>query len=403
MYNYIDLFAGCGGLSEGFEQTKLYKGIAHVEWDKTAALTLKNRLTKRWGDDEANEKVIVFDIQKVTELINGSSDPNFGKFLGLKSLIGSPKKLDLLIGGPPCQAYSIAGRIRDENGMQDDYRNFLFESYVEIMQWLEPDIFVFENVKGILSASPGGTPIVNRIHNAFKNAGYTTLDDFKDALFNLEDFGVPQKRSRVIIIGLKNNTFNKNKLAKKILIDFYKKFRENNSIPNPINAKKALSGLTKFFPNSSSDKNFSHAPIKSKFLNHIPRFHSKRDIEIFKLLTKDIEQGSNLYSSIESLKKLYTERTGKISSVHKYHVIKPNLPSNTIPAHLYKDGLRHIHWDSLQARTLTVREAARLQTFPDDFEFLGSSGEQYKMIGNAVPPLFANLLATELAKLLHDR
>jgi len=116
-----------------------------------------------------------------------------------------------------------------------------------------------------------------------------------------------------------------------------------------------------------------------------------------------LEKGHNLYTSIDSIKSLYTARTGKKSAVHKYYVIRPNEPSNTIPAHLYKDGLRHIHWDSKQCRTLTVREAARLQTFDDDFEFLGSMGDQYKMIGNAVPPLFAKKLSIALGDLLVKR
>lgn len=99
---------------------------------------------------------------------------------------------------------------------------------------------------------------------------------------------------------------------------------------------------------------------------------------------------------------LYTQRTGKTSSVHKYHVLKKSQPSNTITAHLQKDGLRHIHYDSSQARSITVREAARLQTFDDDFEFLGSSGSSYKMIGNAVPPLFAEKLSYALVELLKN-
>ena len=95
--------------------------------------------------------------------------------------------------------------------------------------------------------------------------------------------------------------------------------------------------------------------------------------------------------------------TGKTSEVHKYNVIRKERPSNTIPAHLYKDGLRHIHWDSKQARSITVREAARLQTFDDNFEFIGSTGDNYKMIGNAVPPLFAKTLSIALINLLKLR
>ena len=102
----------------------------------------------------------------------------------------------------------------------------------------------------------------------------------------------------------------------------------------------------------------------------------------------------------ESLKKLYTEVTGRKSNVHKYHVIRWDEPSNLIPAHLYKDGLRHIHPDSAQLRTITVREAARLQTFDDDYVFYGSTGDAYKMIGNAVPPRFSKCLADAVYEVL---
>ena len=111
------------------------------------------------------------------------------------------------------------------------------------------------------------------------------------------------------------------------------------------------------------------------------------------MLTEDILSGTEKYISSKALIQLYKEKTGKDSKFHKYHVIREDKPSNTIPAHLYKDGLRHIHPDPEQARTITVREAARIQTFDDDFEFLGSRGDQYKMIGNAVPPKFSKVIA----------
>ena len=404
MFTYIDLFAGCGGLSDGFEASQQYQGLAHVEWEPIAAQTLEKRLKQKWGVTNTKDKVLIFDIQRVQELINGWDDPDYGESKGLKYCLGNNKKIDLLIGGPPCQAYSVAGRVRDENGMHDDYRNFLFESYIEVMKWAKPDVFVFENVVGILSAAPGGIPIIDRIHKAFSDAGYVTLDNLKEAVFNLNEYGVPQKRSRVIIIGLRKNSFKANPI--KLLEDFYSSFRKKYKVKKQRTAKLALSGLPKFKPVSeveTNSKKKSHEPETSKVLNHYPRFHSNRDIETFRLLAEDLKSGNNLYVSVEALKELYTQRTGKVSAVHKYFVLRPNEPSNTIPAHLYKDGLRHIHWDPEQARSLTVREAARLQTFDDDFEFLGSMGDQYKMIGNAVPPIFASYLATDLEKLFKNR
>lgn len=134
-------------------------------------------------------------------------------------------------------------------------------------------------------------------------------------------------------------------------------------------------------------------------MNHTPRFHSSRDIGVFRFLADDILSGRREYVSIEKLKELYTKITGKHSNIHKYYVLREDEPSNTIPAHLYKDGMRHIHPDPEQARSITPREAARLQTFPDDFEFLGATMAQYKMIGNAVPVDFATIIAEALYKL----
>ena len=118
-------------------------------------------------------------------------------------------------------------------------------------------------------------------------------------------------------------------------------------------------------------------------------------------MAEDIRSGQNVYTSTDALKQLYTKITGKKSNVHKFYVLRWNEPSNTIPAHLYKDGLRHIHPDPEQARSITVREAARLQTFADDFEFLGPTMAQYKMIGNAVPSGFAKIIAKALNEVIN--
>ena len=166
--------------------------------------------------------------------------------------------------------------------------------------------------------------------------------------------------------------------------------------------KDAIFDLPPILPlkEESKGKRVSHE-LKSKTISwHVPRFHNERDIKIFKELALDIASGSNKYQDIESIKKLYTKMTGKKSNVHKYYVLRSNEPSNTIVAHLHKDGLRHIHPDPTQARSITVREAARLQSFPDDFEFIGSMGDAYKMVGNAVPPLFAKIIAEIVTKLI---
>jgi DNA (cytosine-5)-methyltransferase 1 len=150
-------------------------------------------------------------------------------------------------------------------------------------------------------------------------------------------------------------------------------------------------------------KKFSHTPADSGVLDHSPRFHSLRDQAIFRDLAEDAQKANPSYSNVTALQRLYTERTGRTSAVHKYYVLRRDEPSNLIPAHLFKDGLRHIHFDPEQARSITVREAAMLQGFPADFTFVGSQGDKYKMIGNAVPPLFSRKLALAVEELITEK
>ncbi|NQU54209.1 MAG: DNA cytosine methyltransferase [Bacteroidetes bacterium] len=397
--NVIDLFAGCGGLTDGFLQTGKYNTLAAVDWEFPTVQTLKKRLNTKWNYDLDRNNILHFDIQRTDELINGYEDSNFGKSEGLDNIVGN-KNVDLIVGGPPCQAYSMAGRVRDQNGMQDDYRNFLFESYVKMVSHFQPKAFVFENVEGILSAKPGGISIVNRVKQAFEEIGYEITEDLRaNALFDTSFYNVPQKRKRVIIFGVQ-----KSENSKKQIGEFYSLMKVKAS-NKPLNAKIAFENLPKIFPLKLNLKH-SHSVILNGVplpKNHEPRKHSERDIDIFKMLTEDILSGAEKYISSKALIQLYKEKTGKDSKFHKYNVIREDKPSNTIPAHLYKDGLRHIHPDPKQARTITVREAARIQTFDDDYEFLGSRGDQYKMIGNAVPPNFSKIIAETVAEIFSNK
>ena len=391
----IDLFAGCGGLTEGFAQTGLYETKACVEWEVAQCENLKKRLKEKWNDKNADNHVIRFDIQRTDELINGFDDAEYGKSVGLEKLVG--KNIDLVIGGPPCQAYSIAGRIRDVNGMKDDYRNYLFESYLRVVNHFKPKAFIFENVPGILSAKPNGKPIVSLIRKQFNEAGYEIIDDFKNAVFDTVDFSVPQKRKRIIIFGVSKEVYG-NK-AKDVVDKFYYDELPKQKNKTIKTLKETIANLPPLYPSKVSKINgrkTSHSCPDTNIRNHISRYHNERDIKLFSMLATDIENGENNYASVEALKELYTSHTGKTSNIHKYHVLRWEEPSTTIPAHLCKDGLRHIHPDPKQARTITVREAARIQTFPDDYEFIGSMTDQFKMIGNAVPPEFARRIALAL-------
>ncbi len=401
--NTIDLFAGCGGLCEGFEQSKYYNIIACVDWEKGAVNNLIQHLHNKWHYKDAEERVLYFDIQRTDELFNGWDDKKYGISNGLNSII-KDSKIQVIIGGPPCQAYSIAGRIRDQYGMKYDYRNYLFESYCRVLEKLNPDAFIFENVPGILSAKPNGYPIIDDIKSKFKDIGYEIMEEVKNTVIDLSEYSIPQNRKRVIILGLSKNKYG-NK-ANDLLQKFYNTILPFYKVKEKKTVKDAIGDLPGIYPVNEnitiSGKKYSHFPFECTVKNHVPRWHNKRDQGIFKILADDIEKKNYRYTSSEALKQLYKEKTGLSSNVHKYHVLCWDKPSNLIPAHLHKDGLRHIHPDSSQARTITMREAARLQGFPDDYIFQGSQAEIYKMIGNAVPPIFSKILADSLYKLLYQ-
>lgn len=405
MLNTIDLFVGCGGLSEGFEQSRKYKMIGAVEWEPSPVKELRNHLKNRWGIQDSEERVLQFDIQRTEELFNGWKDKKFGESKGLDALVGN-RQLDVIIGGPPCQAYSVAGRIRDEHGMREDYRNYLFESYLKVVQHYKPRVFVFENVPGILSAKPGdgSVRIIDLIQKAFVDAGYAVLPDLSNAIIDMTEYGVPQNRKRIIILGVSKEHYGDK--AEAMVEKFYSSYLPEYKIEKKATVRDAIGDLPKLRPLdepiSYLGRKLSHSASDPLINGHISRFHNKRDIELFKFLEEDIASGRMKYTSAKSLKTLYTKLTGKTSNVHKYYVLRWDEPSNLIPAHLFKDGLRHIHPDPEQARTITVREAARLQTFPDNYYFNCSQTDAFKMIGNAVPPLFAKKVAYAIYHLIQE-
>lgn len=405
MLNTIDLFVGCGGLSEGFEQSRKYKMIGAVEWEPSPVKELRNHLKNRWGIQDSEERVLQFDIQRTEELFNGWKDKKFGESKGLDALVGN-RQLDVIIGGPPCQAYSVAGRIRDEHGMREDYRNYLFESYLKVVQHYKPRVFVFENVPGILSAKPGdgSVRIIDLIQKAFADAGYAVLPDLSNAIIDMTEYGVPQNRKRIIILGVSKEHYGDK--AEAMVEKFYSSYLPEYKIEKKATVRDAIGDLPELRPLdepiSYLGRKLSHSVSDPLINGHISRFHNKRDIELFKFLEEDIASGRMKYTSAKSLKTLYTKLTGKTSNVHKYYVLRWDEPSNLIPAHLFKDGLRHIHPDPEQARTITVREAARLQTFPDNYYFNCSQTDAFKMIGNAVPPLFAKKVAYAIYHLIQE-
>lgn len=406
-YTFIDLFAGCGGLSEGFLQSGNYEALAHIEWELPMVNTLRKRIVDRWGgtEEDIKKKVVLFDIQQTDELIYGNwSQKSISEYaaenakeaqLGLKSIIGD-SKVDLIIGGPPCQAYSIHGRATDSDSMKDDYRNYLFESFVKVVDAFKPGVFVFENVTGMLSAKPGGKPIVDRIHKAFKEIGYNVLppNSFKDAVFNANDFNVPQNRKRVILFGVRND-------SKISLNSLYESLTNQRNLNGKLTVRDAIGSLPPIYalPTVTKEKgrNISHYATDNKDLFHQPRHCSSRDIETIQAWIGNNMNDCTQKEAIQFYKKI----TGRDTLYLKYRNLEFDKPSPTIVAHLQKDGYMFIHPDIRQSRFITVREAALLMSFPEDFEFVGSRASCYKMIGNAVPVNFATAIAKSVYKVLH--
>ena len=343
----IDLFAGCGGLEDGFLQSGKYEDVAAVEWLKPQVNTLIKRLETKWKVKDAEERVMHFDIQREKELFEGWKDNEFGQGKGLDYFVNKADGIDVIIGGPPCQAYSVAGRVRDENGMRDDYRNYLFEHYLNVVNRYRPKLFVFENVPGILSAAPDGTPITDLIRKGFEKIGYEIIKDLRVAKVNASDYLVPQNRERMIIVGIDAQRYsNIQVFLKEFYSNILPKYR-GNKIVTVRDAIGDLPECKPFWDEEHHSKKTSHETPESDYTWHKPRYHNMRDMDTFRLLAFDIESGKREYDS-KKISELYEKKVGSKSPIHRYHVLEPDLPSTTIIAHLYKDGNRFIHYDSKQ-------------------------------------------------------
>lgn len=413
--NYIDLFAGAGGLSEGFIRSG-FTPIAHVEMDEAACYTLKTRIAFHYLKARRKQDIYVSylkgDISRshlysqippdlLDSVINLPIGPDSNEKINRaiqKQLDGN--EVDLIIGGPPCQAYSIVGRARDANGMNGDPRNYLYQQYAKYLEKYKPKMFVFENVAGLKSAKDG--LYLDDMEALFLKKGYQMK------LFTLEanNFGVLQNRKRLIILGWRDN-FAVN------IPDL-----ETVSFQSDFKVKSIFADLPKLQAGEGKDKNSRYRTQTNNYLDrssirngieiltqHVARPNTEQDKKIYRIAVDKWNQKKERLDYNDLPERLKTHKN-RHSFFDRFKVVAQDLHySHTVVAHIAKDGHYYIHPDIGQNRSITVREAARLQSFPDDYYFegvkeQGSRTAAFKQIGNAVPPLMAHIIAQKLKTLL---
>jgi DNA (cytosine-5)-methyltransferase 1 len=407
--NFIDLFAGAGGLSEGFIRAG-YKPIAHVEMDEAACYTLRTRTAYHYllsvkkkneyikylrGDIDRNTLYSLVPKEEMESVINlALGDENNKEIFKRIDKQRKGEEIDLIVGGPPCQAYSLVGRARSKNGMKNDPRNHLYLQYAKYLKKYSPKLFVFENVLGLRSADGGG--YFNKMKEEFNKVGYAV----KDFLFNANDFDVLQNRRRIILIGYRQD------------LDFpICEFKSDAT--KSYKVQSIFQDLPKLLAGEGKDKNGKYARSTNSYLEkshirngidvltqHVTRPHTDQDKEIYRIAINHLKGGERLnYTSLP--KKLKTHNN-QHSFFDRFKVVDGNATySQTVVAHIAKDGHYYIHPDIHQNRSISIREAARLQSFPDDFYFEGVKEQAnrtaaFKQIGNAVPPLMAEQIANKL-------
>lgn len=404
--NYIDLFAGAGGLSEGFIREG-FKPISHVEMNKEACDTLKTRLAFHHLEKEKNLKLYYSYLRKeikrdqlwsyipeslmesvineeITTLTIGSV---------FKQIDGQldGKKVDVIIGGPPCQAYSLVGRSRDPNRMQQDKRNYLFRYYAEFLKKYKPKLFVFENVLGLLTA--GNAKYFNEMRSLFDSIGYATAFN----VLNAEEYGVLQKRRRVIIIGRRGKgslsfpELPKAKFTGEVKRDLLSDLPSLNP-GDELELAHYTKPITEYLKESGIRNGVDFVT------QHFCRPHNDRDLEIYSIAIDLWLNGKQRLKYDQLDRRLQTHKNTK-AFLDRYKVVEPHGHSHTIVAHIAKDGHYYIYPDNKQVRSISVREAARIQSFPDDYYFEGGRSAAFKQIGNAVPPLMAIVIASKLYSL----
>jgi DNA (cytosine-5)-methyltransferase 1 len=404
--NFIDLFAGAGGLSEGFIKAG-YEPIAHVELDKAACFTLRTRAAFHWLRKEKKDAIynsylkgeisreelyqsVPKDLLK--SVINAKiGDDNDQVFNTIEDLLNGAE-VDLIIGGPPCQAYSYIGRAALKH-KTDDERTKLYIQYGRFLKRYSPRVFVFENVPGILTAGKG--QYYKNLKKYYRGLGYNV----EAKLHNAYDYNVVQNRERVIIIGWRRDIKFKYPKVKKSTKRYYR-----DDIFNDLPAIKPGEKRRYIKYSQPTNEYLSGNEIRNcvDFVTqHITRPHNDKDLNIYMLAINMINVGTRIKNNLipENM------RTQKNTTdfLDRFKVV--DTEPHTMIAHIAKDGHHFIHYDKKQLRSISIREAARIQSFQDNYYFEGIKETQprtaaFKQIGNAVPPLLAYAIAKRIKNML---
>ncbi|MCD8409897.1 DNA cytosine methyltransferase [Tenacibaculum finnmarkense] len=463
-YSYIDLFAGAGGLTIGFGNKGFHLEIAN-DISEPALNTLRSNL--RYTHPKTDEKkVILGDIKELYEhLENGivtydvqghmvietnkevelrKKAPSVKDNDNLKKIVSKLSYVDVLVGGPPCQGFSMIGRSKKATledrtkGFIDDPRNQLFKYYLKFAEKLSPKLVLIENVKGLASASA----YKELIEESLKDTGKYGYDT-SSCILNAKDFGLAQSRERIFFIGIRKDLSEKYKINASDIFDEISKSKKEslklkdiifdlpqiNANPKPNNYKEEAEisfnqTRTCFGKNISEiaykdllNKNESNEYldlintyngrlITPKYLfNHKSRYHNKRDLFIYKNLVpgKYLNDPVNKKALSKVTYGVFMDEKGnkKVKGFgDKYFKLNPESVSKTIIAHLETDGNSYVH-PGENPRSITPREAARIQSFPDWYFFTGSTRNQFKQIGNAVPPILGSLFAEKFKNVLN--
>lgn len=408
--NIVDLFSGAGGLTEGFRGDD-FNILAHIEKEKAASKTLlvrdafyylrgHNRLSIYRSFLERKisyeELIAQVPVKLVKKMINKEiGDETISSLFDSITKILPPKEsVSGIIGGPPCQAYSIIGRAQNKHKLATDGRIYLYRYYIEFLKKYNPKFFVFENVKGLLSfKDTHGHPLLKMMTSEFNEAGYS----LKIEVVNASEYGVSQKRERVIIFGSTDPELPKR------FFEQLQKLKED-----PLTVDQLFNDLPKLHSGEEKNRyrNVKDVPpiVKNYYRGenmpltwNVARPHLDRDLRIYRKAAIEKKHGRNLtYDQVNP-----QDRTHKNIKDFKdrYKVVDGMGVSHTVVAHISKDGHHYIHPDIEQNRSLTVREAARIQSFPDDFYFEESRTSAFTQIGNAVPPLLSHKIAQAVKNL----